>query len=387
MYSEDDINSAVAAGALSAEAAESFRTHMSAVRDLPRSSEEEFRLLNSFNDIFVSIGIVILLVALAAIGQWIGAAIIPVNFAWSNDMIDEPQFEAFYAANARQDAVQTCLAGLLIAASAWPLSEFFTRKRRMALPSILLLLAFVGGVFASVLGLGLALVAGEDTLRGAVIIGLAGVVACGAAYIHWRRFAVPITVAAGTGVLVIALLIMALAVIDIELGGTGSLIAVLLMGIGVFAIAMRWDMSDRERTTRRSDVAFWLHLLAAPMIAHPVFALLGVTDGDMGGIGAALAVVAVYIAFGCVALAIDRRALLVSALAYVLFALAFLFNEFGAVELSFALTAFVLGSALLSLSAFWQPIRAGLVGVLPESVQAKLPAATDTGASPSPNAA
>ena len=73
MYSEDDINSAVAAGALSAEAAESFRTHMSAVRDLPRSSEEEFRLLNSFNDIFVSIGIVILLVALAAIGQWIGS--------------------------------------------------------------------------------------------------------------------------------------------------------------------------------------------------------------------------------------------------------------------------------------------------------------------------
>ena len=117
---------------------------------------------------------------------------------------------------------------------------------------------------------------------------------------------------------------------------------------------------------------------------HPgalaVFALLGVTDGDMAGVGAAVAVVAVYIAFGCVALAIDRRALLVSALAYVLFALAFLFNEFGAVELSFALTAFVLGSALLSLSAFWQPIRASLVGVLPESWQAKLPVVTDTGA-------
>ena len=48
-------------------------------------------------------------------------------------------------------------------------------------------------------------------------------------------------------------------------------------------------------------------------------------------------------------------------------------------KLSFALTAFVLGSALLSLSAFWQPIRAGLLGVLPESVQAKLPAATDPG--------
>ena len=37
--------------------------------------------------------------------------------------------------------------GLFVAATAWGLAEFFTRKRRMALPSIILLLAFVGGVF------------------------------------------------------------------------------------------------------------------------------------------------------------------------------------------------------------------------------------------------
>ena len=137
---------------------------------------------------------------------------------------------------------------------------------------------------------------------------------------------------------------------------------------------MRWDISDRERITRRSDVAFWLHLLAAPMIAHPIFALLGVTEGGDLGIGAAIGVLAVYIGFGLVALAIDRRALLVSALVYVLFALTFLFRQFGAVELNFALTALVIGSALLSLSAFWQPIRRAVVSVLPENIQAKLPA-------------
>ena len=89
--------------------------------------------------------------------------------------------------------------------------------------------------------------------------------------------------------------------------------------------------------------------------------------------GAAFGVLAVYVAFGMLALAVDRRALLVSALAYVLFALTFLFREFGAVELNFALTALVIGSALLSLSAFWQPIRASVVGVLPEGLRAKLP--------------
>ena len=47
----------------------------------------------------------------------------------------------------------------------------------------------------------------------------------------------------------------------------------------------------------------------------------------------------------------DRRALLVSSLAYVLFALYALFKQAGAVELSAAFTALVIGSALLLLSA------------------------------------
>jgi hypothetical protein len=44
---------------------------------------------------------------------------------------------------------------------------------------------------------------------------------------------------------------------------------VLVLGIGTFLFAMWWDSSDRARLTRRADVAFWLHLLAAPMIVHP----------------------------------------------------------------------------------------------------------------------
>ena len=110
------------------------------------------------------------------------------------------------------------------------------------------------------------------------------------------------------------------------------------------------------------------------MIAHPIFALLGVTDGDNIGAAAAVGVLAVYTVFGIVALAVDRRALLVSALAYVLIALTFLFREFGAVELNFALTALVIGSALLTLSALWTPIRRTVVSGLPGNMQQRLPA-------------
>jgi hypothetical protein len=383
VYSDEDLNSAVAAGALSAEAAANFRVHMSRMRALPHASEEDFRLLNSFNDIFVSIGIVILLVALGAIGQALAGVIAPlppypnVDFslpnAWSG-----PEVLAWEQARSVNQALQASLAGLLIAAAAWPLAEFFTAKRRMALPSILLLLAFVGGVFATGVGGVMWVVEGpgdENETVGAVLLAGAALLSAGAAWLHWRRFMVPITVAAGSAAIagtVLALLTAAIGPDNIE--EKVMLALVLVAGLAVFAFAMRWDMSDRARTTRRSDVAFWLHLTAAPMIAHPVFALLGVTDGDNPGMGAAFGVIGVYIAFGLVALATDRRALLVSALAYVLFALTFLLREFGAVELNFALTALVVGSALLSLSAFWQPIRRAVVTALPEGIQAVLPA-------------
>ena len=146
----------------------------------------------------------------------------------------------------------------------------------------------------------------------------------------------------------------------------------LLLGIGVFLFAMRWDSSDPARVTRRSDVAFWLHLLAAPMIVHPVFTLLGLNDGT-ATIGEGLIVIALYVVLGLTALAIDRRALLVSALAYVLYALSELFKQFGAVELNIALTALVIGSALLLLSAFWHQARSLVVRQLPAALQAKLP--------------
>ena len=379
MYSEEDINSAVAAGAMSAEAASGFRSHMSKVRDLPRGSEENFRLINSFNDIFVSIGVVILLVAVGAIGQAMAGLIAPVEdyFAFY-DRIPEPddaQLAAFRAARDLNEVVSMSLAGLFVAVTAWPLSEFFTRKRRMGLPSIILLLSFVGGVFFTVTGAGMVMAQdGNDTV-GALMISLAALIAAGAAFLHWRRFMVPITVAAGAAAIagtVVSLIVAAIGPNNIDENVVFGLVFV--AGLAVWAVAMRWDISDRERITRRSDVAFWLHLLAAPMIAHPIFALLGVTEGDNLGIGAAFGVVAVYIGFGLVALAIDRRALLVSALIYVLFALTILFREFGAVELNFALTALVIGSALLSLSAFWQPIRRTVVGALPAGLQNKLPA-------------
>jgi len=100
--------------------------------------------------------------------------------------------------------------------------------------------------------------------------------------------------------------------------------------------------------------------------------LLGLNDGN-ATIGEGLVVILLYVGLGLTALAIDRRALLVSALAYVLFAMQQLFRQFGAVELNVALTALVIGSALLMLSAFWHQARGAIVRPLPERLRDRLP--------------
>ncbi len=354
MYSEEDLRGAVASGAISAQAADALRAHVSSGRGSPATDEENFRLINSFNDIFVTIAAVLLLVAMAGIGQS------------STPGLDGPP----------------PFSGLLIAGSAWVLAELFTRKRRMALPSIVLLLAFVGGVFEMLAGFSVMMIgdAGnigpQNNTLAFTLISASGLLTAAATWVHWQRFKVPITVAAGAAAVagtVMTALIAALGLANSDNPQNILLPMVFVAGLAIFAYAMRWDISDRARETRRSDVAFWLHLLAAPMIAHPLFHWLGVTGGENISAGAATGVLCVYIAMGIVALMVDRRALLVSALAYVLVTLTSLFDRFGAVELNVALTALVIGSALLTLSAFWTPIRQAIVGQLPGELQARLP--------------
>jgi alanyl-tRNA synthetase len=63
MYSQQELDDAVAAGAITAAAADALRAHVENQRHTVIPDEEQFRLLTGFNDIFVSIAAVILLVA------------------------------------------------------------------------------------------------------------------------------------------------------------------------------------------------------------------------------------------------------------------------------------------------------------------------------------
>ena len=180
MYSQEDLNSAVSAGAISAEAANALRAHVAASRDAVPADAEHFRLVTGFNDIFVSIGVIILLLAAGGIGQQIANAFTSLPVMGTLDP-SQAQIDAYIDADRLRTGLQLLLGGILVSATSWLLAEFFTRRKHMALPSILLLLAFVGAVFAAVIGVGNLLGVMHSDTSSAVLVSASGLIAAGAA--------------------------------------------------------------------------------------------------------------------------------------------------------------------------------------------------------------
>jgi hypothetical protein len=334
MYSESDLDNAIAADILSDETAAKFRNFIASQRVTPAADEEYFRLLTGFNDIFVSIAIVLVL---GAIGSLCISGHIPHLWVGS------------------------------IAAISWALSEYFTRKRRMALPSILLLLTFTGAIALTTMWVSRSV---SSNVVVAFVAG--GCISSGAAYAHWLRFKVPITVAAGAAAAIFFAFMLLLSIFP----GLHkeSMILLLFAGFAVFALALHWDMSDPSRTTRRADVAFWLHLLAAPLIVHPLFRLLGIFNHNGPSISLTAIAIGIYLLLALVALLVDRRALMVSALGYIIFALSNVLEGSGFINSGLALTALAVGAALLLLSALWHRARLAVLQIVPAAVRRNLPA-------------
>jgi MFS family permease len=346
MISDDVLEQGVVRGIVTSQQAADLRALALELRPAPLpepEDDEKLRLVSGFSDIFVTLGLALFTGALGYLTERLGLATM-----WS-----------------------------ILAVAAWLLAEFFTRRRRMALPSIALLVLFAVSVFcASTHGLsaifGVAVVPDFPETFGVsdslVFLGSA-LITLALTTLHYWRFRVPITIAAGAAALGLALISLIGAVAPGFVEGHLKLL-VLLAGLGVFALAMRFDLSDPQRATRRTDIAFWLHLLAAPMIVHPLVAQL--SEGtDMSTV--APAILAVFLALGIVAVMIDRRAMLVSGLIYAGYALASLFQRVGFADTTTPLTALALGAFVLLLSAGWRPVRAGLLKLLPSHLAHKLP--------------
>ena len=144
---------------------------------------------------------------------------------------------------------------------------------------------------------------------------------------------------------------------------------------GDFRIGHALRYVDPARLTRRTDIAFWLHLLAAPLIVHSL--IDGVFDVSVKlDPGQAIAIVVLFLALGIIAILIDRRALLVSGLAYAGIAFWTLIRQAGVTDVTTPLTLLILGAFVLLLSAGWKPLQAGMLGLTPSALTRRLPRPT-----------
>ncbi|PPD14274.1 MAG: hypothetical protein CTY25_13845 [Methylobacterium sp.] len=356
MISEPVLRQAVERGIVTAEQADGLRrlAEEAARRDFePEKDREKLRFISGFADIFVVIGIALFL----------GAA----------------GFFLF-------DSASPVIAAPILMGLTWGLAELFSRRHRMALPSIVLLMLFTGSALLTIfLWMGTILdldtrnfdaifdpLSRSGVMRDRFALALSALLTVGAVALHYRRFHVPITVAAGVAALAGAGFVLLLALAPGLVERFGGVI-ILLMGVLIFLLAMRYDLADPRRETRRTDIAFWLHLLSAPILVHSII------HEVFGGVALvtvpkAIAMIGMFLVLSIVALIIDRRALLVSALVYTGIALGTLFQKTALTDATVPAALLALGAIIIGLSIGWQPLRRGTLMLLPSSLRRRFPA-------------
>jgi hypothetical protein len=313
----------------------------------PSPDDEQLRFITGFADIFVTIGIALFLGGMVFL------------------MADQPVWAQAAA----------------VAAASWGLAEFFTRRRRMALPSIVLLLTFTAGAGIAVLmflagdfktlgDYGRSLFFGDATHLPAMLA--ADFTCVAAAALHYWRFGVPITVAAGgAGLTATILSLLAYAAPGLVFSMQRPLI--FACGVLFFVAAMAFDRRDLRRQTRLSDIAFWLHMLSAPLLVHSLAGYFA--RSLMLTLNAALLILAIFVVLGLVAILIDRRALLVSGLLYLAIAFSSVIRETALSNAILPLTVLGLGAFILLISAAWQPLRRVVLALVPDGLARWVPPA------------
>lgn len=235
--------------------------------------DEPLRFIRSFGDIFITLGIVLLVITVN-MAQLSGTAyLIPV-------------------------------AGFLL------ISEWLVRVRKLALPGIAILLAILYLVNKAI----------DFDHERATTLGLA--ILSASSLLYYLRYRMPFS-----------LLPLAAGLVAIVLVQTGSEVLarpVIIVGLGlaVFMVAMGFDVLDPKRRSHLSDSAFWLHLLASPLMVHgAMFSLLSSEQSWLRSLDAEFIIVLFFIVFFLLALLIDRRAMLISTQLYIIYAATQLLNN------------------------------------------------------------
>ncbi len=268
-----------------------------------------------------------------------------------------------------------------------PLAELLVRRQRLALPAFTLTLAYAGAITAFVMWLMGDLFTEQPEETATTFFSFLVGYIIGFVPFYWR-YRVPVALSSmivlcgGTLILTLA------AVTESVFYGDGAHHPVLLLSfclagaLGLLATAIWFDLKDPARITRRSDVAFWLHLVTAPALLYSLLGLifsLRFPDLDGWDVGAiargqpmtVVAVVSLFILFGIV---MDRRAFVTASLLSLGFSVATLLqHRLDSFSSIFFISLMVLGAIVLTIGVLWPALRRAVVGNLPAGLKRKLP--------------
>ncbi|OCP39189.1 hypothetical protein [Ensifer sp. LC163] len=268
------------------------------------------------------------------------------------------------------------------------LAEILVRRQRLALPSVALTLALVHWVAMATY----AVLSGHRDEWHPQTLALTYLAAfpIPLALFYWR-YRVPLALA---GLVLSIASIAVMSVVSALDSGFGINVAsddyisllppILLIGaLGVFAVAMRYDVSDPQRVTSRSDTAFWLHLTAAPALLYSMMGLVfmpnsgGTWWDGQASFGQAVAAILIVALFMLAGLVIDRRAFVTSGLLSLGGAVWTMLSKSGASLDSYVFVAFaVVGVTVLFIGIFWQRLRRVVMNLLPAGITTRLHAAS-----------
>lgn len=366
MLTRADLDEAVSSGIITqaqATALQELPAKRQAARHLHALSDERFVFMRNFNEFFIALGIVLLAIGMMfAITPFFGL----IESAFGQ--IVGPMTPGFSAEYAVTLIFMTYL--LLFVGVMWVLAEYLTRKLKLTLPSIVLALFIIPGTAYNISAI---INAGSDERawtgfpQNMLIPGLAAIVA---ALLFYLRFRLPFALLLLAGSCVVTF-IAAYARLFGDLSQPVTYSLFLFAGLATLAAAQWYDMSDRERLTRRSDCGFWLTLIAAPLIVHPIAGLI--SSGAEMTAQTSLITIAVVILFTLAALIIDRRALLVSSLAYLGGAMVYAFTRLGGEQNALWITLLLLGASVILLGVGWHRARRAVMSVIPSPLTQYLP--------------
>ncbi|WP_160008184.1 hypothetical protein [Rhizobium sp. 18055] len=268
------------------------------------------------------------------------------------------------------------------------LAEILVRRQRLALPAVALTIALAvwTGFVSAVLLQGSPQIIGLGDNNEGLQYTLAFPVVLGLFYLLYR---IPLALALAIMGALVVLLQLVLRLLGWLTGdplfalnhaGVLSMMAV-VCAVGLFALAMRFDLKDPLRLTINADIAFWLHLGAAPALLYSVISL-----SDFGGRGTLAGletvsmrtpvVVVTVAALMLIGLIIDRRAFVTSGLVSLGAALYGIFRQGNAqVDTYVFITLLTVGIIVLVIGTGWMPLRRFVMRLLPATMQARLPPA------------